>query len=101
MRFLFSGCEQWLQNVYYSDRVKTSDEDCKWEPLKREIDIISPDLVLVFGKKDSRKFKGLLDQAGVRHIHFICFPCGQGAIHDRDAKELRDCREKLRDYFDK
>jgi hypothetical protein len=101
MRFLFSGYEQWLQNVYYSDRVKIPDDKKRnWELLKKETNIIKPDFVLVFGKKDSHRFECLLQQAGARHIHFICFPCGQGAIHDRDAKELRDCREKLRDYFD-
>jgi hypothetical protein len=101
MRFLFSGYEQWLQNVYYSDRVKIPDDKKRnWELLKKETAIIKPDFVLVFGKKDSHRFERLLQQAGARHIHFICFPCGQGAIHDRDAKELRDCREKLRDYFD-
>lgn len=99
MRFLFSGNEDKLQSVYYSDLVKIPLKDDNPGLLKDEINIIKPCFVLVFGKTGHEQFKGLLDQAGVPH-DYICFPCGNGARHDLNAKTLHGCRGQLRDYFD-
>ena len=99
MRFLFSGNEDKLKSVYYSDRVKMPDDKRRnWKLLKEEIDIINPDVVLILAKTGHDQ---VFKKAGVTQPLHICFPCGRGANpkYDPDAKTLHDCRGELRKYF--
>ncbi len=95
MRFLFSGNEDKLQNVYYSDLKKIPHKDGNRGLLKGEINILKPCFVLILERQAMRNSRIFSKKPRVPH-DFICFPCGNGARPENDlnAKTLHDCQKK-------